>query len=114
MIVSLTFNKTELQQVLFPFMFYYGIFFLTLERRIQFGKAIYLMEKFLNKLSYLPKSLDQIPYSKYLPELPFFGLAYLDLSFFQILSCWIYYSRRFFFNKIKFRLCFSIKTTSST
>jgi hypothetical protein len=64
MIISLTFNKTELKQVLFPLMFYQGIFFLTLERRIKFAKAIYLMENNLNKLSDLPKSFNQIPYAK--------------------------------------------------
>jgi hypothetical protein len=83
MIISLTFNKTELQQVLFPLMFYHGIFFLTLERRIQFAKAIYFMENNLNKLSDLPKSFNQIPYSKYLPKLPSMGSSYLDLSFFK-------------------------------
>jgi hypothetical protein len=49
-VVSLIFNKTELQQVLFPLLHYHGIFFLTLERRDQFAKAIYLMENNLNKL----------------------------------------------------------------
>lgn len=43
-VIAITFNKTELQQVLFPLFVYHDIFFLTLERRNQFEKAIYIME----------------------------------------------------------------------
>lgn len=76
----LTFNKTELQQVLFPLFTYHGIFFLTLERRAQFSKAIYLMETGLYKMSDL---IDTIPESKYLPTLPASELGYLELPFFK-------------------------------
>jgi hypothetical protein len=78
--VSLTFSKTELQLILFPLFFYHGIFFLTLERRLQISKAIFLMETGLNKMSDLPLI---IPLSTYLPSLPINGLDYLKLSFFK-------------------------------
>lgn len=40
----LIFNKTELQQALFPLLIYNNIYFLTNERRIQYEKALYYME----------------------------------------------------------------------
>lgn len=42
--VYLIFNRTELQQVLYPLFIYHKISFLTKERRSQYLKSIYYME----------------------------------------------------------------------
>lgn len=84
-IVSLTFNKTELQQVLFPLFIIHRIFFLTLERRKQYEKAIYLMVNNLIKMSDIPESLTLLKEtdSKYIEDIPINKEDYLILPFFK-------------------------------
>jgi hypothetical protein len=79
--ISLIFNKTELQQVLFPLFIYHGIFFLTYDRRAQYAKAIFLMEQGLTKMSDLPLLSETIK-SKFIFSLPNSPLGYLNLPFF--------------------------------
>lgn len=104
--VSLTFSKTELQLILFPLFFYHGIFFLTLERRLQISKAIFLMETGLNKMSDLPLI---IPLSTYLPSLPINGLDYLKLSFFKSWLVGFTIAEGSFFTKNNLDSCFQLK-----
>jgi hypothetical protein len=75
----LIFNKTELQQVLFPLFIYHNIFFLTETRRAQFEKALFFMESGKSKISDLPEIL---PSSTYLPSLPQKAQGYIELKFF--------------------------------
>jgi len=78
--VYLIFNRTELQQVLFPFFIYHHIFFLTETRRTQFEKAIYFMLSGESKISNIPVP---IPNSLLLPSLPVTAQGYIDLPFFK-------------------------------
>jgi len=41
---KLVINKTDLQDIFFPLMRYHNLFFITKERKIQYDKAIYIME----------------------------------------------------------------------
>lgn len=75
----LIFNKTELQQVLFPLFIYHNIFFLTETRRAQFEKALFFMESGKSKISDLPEIL---PSSTYLTFLPQNAQGYIELKFF--------------------------------
>jgi hypothetical protein len=84
--ISIIFNKTELQQVLFPLFIYHGrgsaelIFFLTYDRRAQYAKAIFLMEQGFTKMSDLPLLSETIK-SKFIFSLPNSPISYLNLPF---------------------------------
>jgi len=85
-VVYLVFNRTELQQVLFPLFLYHKIFFLTYTRRSQFEKAIYFMvsgeTKITNNRSESERS-STIYSTSLLPVLPENAQGYLDLLFFK-------------------------------
>lgn len=59
-VVYLIFNRTELQQVLFPLFLYHKILFLTETRRSQFEKAIYFMESGDTKFTETNSNLQPI------------------------------------------------------
>lgn len=77
--VKLIFNRTELQELLFPLFFHHGIFFLTETRRAQFQLALYIFVSDLTKFDLIPKL---IPATPWLPLLPTSPKLYLDLPFF--------------------------------
>jgi hypothetical protein len=62
--IYLIFNKTELQQVLFPLLIFHNIYFLTPERIKQYKKALYYMEsgevKFQDDLEIFKSNSDSI------------------------------------------------------
>lgn len=74
---KLIFNKTELQEVLFPLMLHHKIFFLTNTRRTQFEKAMDIImnnKKVYSTISNIPPVLFK------LPDNP---LDYVNLPFFK-------------------------------
>jgi hypothetical protein len=73
----LVFNKTELQEVLFPLLLYHGIFFLTERRRSQFNMAMHILTKDIKIHSCLPECPPVIF------ELPSNAEGYVNLPFFK-------------------------------
>jgi len=114
--ISLIFNKTELQQVLFPLFIYHGIwiFFkvLTYDRRAQYAKAIFLMEQGLTKMSDLTLLSETIK-SKFIFSLPHSPLGYLNLqiSFFTfwVVGTLFSISEGSFLIKSNLDACFQLK-----
>lgn len=70
-------NKTDLQEVFFPLLFYHKIFFLTHTRRNQFDKVIYILEKDKKIYSEIPKNVPTVF------KLPKTASGYLSLPFFK-------------------------------
>jgi hypothetical protein len=81
--VYLIFNRTDLQEVLFPLFVYHSIFFLTSVRRAQYDLALYVMTNGLIKYTQIPES---VPTSPLLNGLPLNASDYLLLPFF---TCWV-------------------------
>lgn len=75
--VKIVFNKTELQEVLFPLLIHHGIFFLTEKRREQYHLAMYILQ---NKITRHSELLLSAPV---LSELPSSAEGYAKLSFFK-------------------------------
>jgi len=62
-ICSLTINKTDLQEVIFPLFLHHGIFFLTEARRTQFDLTMFILKKdikFFDKINFNTFSLPNI------------------------------------------------------
>jgi hypothetical protein len=76
---KLIINKTDLQEVLFPLLIHYNIFFLTNTRRNQFDLAMYI---FKNDLK-LFENISKISDIQSLFELPENPSDYLQLKFFK-------------------------------
>jgi len=106
--ISLIFNKTELQQVLFPLFIYHGIFFLTYDRRAQYAKAIFLMEQGWTKMYDLPLLSETIK-SKFIFSLPNSPLGYLNLPFFTFWVVGFSISEGSFLIKSNLDACFQLK-----
>lgn len=79
---KLIIGKVDLQEVLFPLIVYYKLFFLTETRRQQFNLCMYLLENNITKFS----SIATITTIKDLFSLPQSSIQYLQLPFF---SNWI-------------------------
>lgn len=75
--VKLVFNKTELQELLFPLFLHHGIFFLTNTRRAQYDIAMYILQKNIKFDSELLLSAPVIR------ELPTRAEDYVKLPFFK-------------------------------
>uniref|UniRef100_UPI002A7F88C6 LAGLIDADG homing endonuclease n=1 Tax=Daedalea confragosa TaxID=2028083 RepID=UPI002A7F88C6 len=78
-ICKLTFNKTDLQEIIFPLLIHHNIFFLTENRRQKFDLAMFILK---NEI----KHYNQISQTKEIPtifELPKTALEYLSLAFFK-------------------------------
>ena len=73
----LVFNKTDLQEILFPLLLHHGIFFLTERRRAQYNMAMYIFNNNIKKYSELPKV------APILYKLPRNAEGYCNLSFFN-------------------------------
>jgi hypothetical protein len=74
--VRLTFNRTELQEVLFPLLIHHGIFFLTKTRRAQYNMAIHILK---NNIKYYTDLPSVAPIFN---ELPTTAEGYVKLAFF--------------------------------
>ena len=128
--IYLIFNRTELQQVLFPLFIYNNIYFLTEERRFQYKKALYYMEsgevKFKEDIdifntNYLNKEINNEDLSsplKYqiresiIPSLPETAQDYLNLPFFKAWLVGFTISEGSFFVKNNLDACFEIRQRS--
>ena len=89
---KLVINKTDLQEILFPLLIYYDIFFLTLTRIDQFNLAMYIMKNDIKLYNQIPlrsapsgvvrsaTDIDNIPAVFDLPENSF---DYTLLHFFR-------------------------------
>jgi len=75
--VKLTINRTDLQEVFFPLLTYYGIFFLTETRRAQYNIAMYVLMTGIVKYSDIPSVIPSV-----VPSLPLTAAGYLLLGFF--------------------------------
>jgi len=128
--VYLIFNRTELQQVLFPLFIYNNIYFLTEERRFQYEKALYYFEsgevkfkedvsifnidfftKELNKKD-LSSSLNYPITQSKLHSLPKTAQDYLKLPFFNAWLVGFTISEGSFFVKTNLDACFEIRQRS--
>lgn len=79
---SLIINRTDLQEIIFPLLIHYDIFFLTDSRRAQFDKAIFIFKnniKLYDQISNAYTNKD-IPTEFLLPITP---SNYLELAFFK-------------------------------
>lgn len=76
------FNRTELQQIIFPLLIQHKIFFLTETRAKQFNLAMYILENNLKKFSNISSLVlsKEIPIIFHLPETPD---SYTALYFFR-------------------------------
>jgi hypothetical protein len=74
---KLVINKTDLQDIFFPLMRYYKLFFITKERKKQYDKVIYILE---NNILFYKDLPDIIPsYSPLLLK----SEDYLELKYFN-------------------------------
>jgi hypothetical protein len=73
----LIFNKTELQEILFPLLLHHGIFFLTETRKAQYNMAMHILNKDIKNYSELPKV------APIMQELPTNAEGYANLPFFK-------------------------------
>jgi hypothetical protein len=77
-VVRLVFNRTELQEILFPLLLHHGLFFLTKTRREQYNTAMYILK---NNIT-LSLELIQAPLAA-IPDLPKTIEGYVSLPFFK-------------------------------
>lgn len=99
----LLFNKTELQEVLFPLLLYNGIFFFTERRRFQFNMAMHILTKDIKLYSDLPK-LPPVLF-----ELPENAIGYVNLPFFKNWIVGFTLAEGSFFVKVNKDGCFQLK-----
>lgn len=70
-------NQTELQEVFFPLLLHYKIFFLTERRRNQFDKAMWILKNEIKFYSEIPEIVPIVF------KLPKTAVDYLNLSYFK-------------------------------
>lgn len=98
----LVFNKTELQEILFPLLMYHRIFFLTENRRSQFNIAMHILTD-IKLYSCLPKCPPIIF------DLPLNAKGYVYLPFFKNWIVGFVGAEGSFFVKANNDSCFQIK-----
>ena len=101
--VRLVFNKTELQEVLFPLLQYHEIFFLTERRRAQYHMALHILKNNIKYYSELPLV------ATVLQELPTTANGYINLPFFTNWIVGFVAAEGSFFMKKNNDGCFQIK-----
>lgn len=74
-------NKTDLQEIIFPLLIHYGIFFLTESRRAQFDLAMFILKNDLKKFNLIPPAPSCLPATNF--EYPDKASGYLKLPFFK-------------------------------
>ena len=102
---KLIINKTDLQEVFFPLLLQYGIFFLTNIRRAQFDLAMFIFKHDI-------KIYDKIPVKYNIPinfELPKTALDYVKLLFFKNWIIGFTIAEGSFFVKKNNEGCFQLK-----
>ena len=101
--VRLVFNRTELQEVLFPLLQYHEIFFLTERRRAQYHMALHILKNNIKYYSELPLV------ATVLQELPTTANGYINLPFFTNWIVGFVAAEGSFFMKKNNDGCFQIK-----
>jgi hypothetical protein len=101
--VRLVFNRTELQEILFPLLVYNNIFFLTENRRAQYHMALYI---FNNNIRYYKELPHVAPIIQELPTRP---EGYVNLEFFTNWIVGFVVAEGSFFIKNNNDGCFQIK-----
>lgn len=102
---SLIINRTDLQEIIFPLLIHYGIFFLTDTRRAQYNKAIFILKNDIKLFDQL-SNIKEIPTEIKLPTLP---SNYLELPFFTNWLVGFTNAEGSFLIKINNDGCFQIK-----
>ena len=102
---KLIFNKTDLQEILFPLLIYHNIFFLTATRRTQFDLAMFILKNDIKVFEKISNKQD-IPTIFKLPETP---SDYVKLSFFKNWIVGFTVSEGSFFVKSNNDGCFQLK-----
>lgn len=102
---KLIINKTDLQEIFFPLLIHYSIFFLTDSRRDQFDRTMFIFKKDI-------KIYDQIPKNKEIPtiySLPLTAKDYINLAFFTNWLVGFTNAEGSFLMKINNDGCFQLK-----
>lgn len=102
---KLIINKTDLQEVLFPLLLHYKIFFLTETRRSQFDLAMYILKndtKVYDEISNIKKISSNF-------ELPKTATDYINLPFFNNWIVGFTVAEGSFFIKVNNDGCFQLK-----
>lgn len=102
---KLIFNKTELQEIIFPLLVHHKTYFLTLNRRIQFNTAMLVMKKGIKLFKDIPNKED-VPIEYKLPET---SLCDLNMSFFQNWLVGFTVAEGCFILKTSLEGCFQLK-----
>ena len=102
---KLIINRTDLQEIFLPLLFYHGIFFLTYTRRAQFDLAMFILKSGKKVYSEIP-NIKEIPSTFELPKTP---LNYLNLGFFKNWVVGFTMSEGSFFVKNNNDGCFQLK-----
>ena len=102
---KLIINKTDLQEVVFPLLIYYKIYFLTKTRREQFDLAMHIFENNLKSFSNIPNVNDRASYCKF----PDIASGYLKLHFFKNWLVGFTNAEGSFFIKNNKEGCFQLK-----
>ncbi len=102
---KLIINRTDLQEVLFPLLLHFGIFFLSETRKTQFNLAMFIIQNNI-------KIYDELPNKSEIPtlfELPKTASDYVKLFFFKNWIVGFTMSEGSFFLKKNKDACFQLK-----
>jgi len=101
--VKLIISRTDLQMIVFPLIIYHNLYFLTNIRRVQFDKAIFILQNEIKKYSELP---IVIPVYNNLPQT---AEDYSKLPFFHNWIVGFTIAEGSFFIKNNKDICFSLR-----
>lgn len=102
---KLIINKTDLQEILFPLLLYYNIFFLTETRNNQFNTAMVILDKNIKNFDLIP-DINNVPK---IINLPVNAADYVNLSFFKNWIVGFTMAEGSFFIKSNNDGCFQLK-----
>jgi LAGLIDADG endonuclease len=100
---KLIINKTDLQEVFFPLLIYHNVYFLTIQRALQYNMAMYIIKENITSYYCIPKSVP----SRW--KLPVDAKAYVNLPFFNNWIVGFVVAEGSFFMKENNDGCFQIK-----
>lgn len=82
-ICKLVINRTDLQEVVFPLLLHYNIFFLTNSRKEQFDLALYILKNEIKMYKEIPSSRSALEAKDQYYIFPQEASQYIDLPFFK-------------------------------
>lgn len=103
---KLIFNRTDLQEIIFPLFIHYKLFFLTETRRSQFDLAIFILQNEIKFYDDIYISKKDIPSNFELPET---AIDYVNLKFFNNWIVGFTMAEGSFMMKINNDACFQLK-----